>query len=187
MDLPDQRHRRSVRLKDYDYSQAGAYFITVCAHDRECLFGEIVDGGMRLNDWGRVVQEEWLDTAAHHQGVELDASVVMPNHFHGILVIHEGIARYAPTSGQFGKMTPGSLPAIIRSFKSATTKAISELRGTLAAPVWQRSFYEHVIRNETELNKAREYITNNPLKWDLDSENPVKTTPPRTDSLSGPK
>lgn len=174
---PDKHRRRSIRLKDYDYSQAGAYFVTICTYGKESIFGNVVDGEMQLNECGRVVEEEWVKTAEIRKNVELGVSVVMPNHFHGILAIVDdcrGTARCAPTVGnrRFAKMTSASLPAIIRSFKSAATKRINELRGTHNTPVWQRNYYEHVIRNEDDLDEIREYIVNNPLKWDLDSENP---------------
>jgi len=118
---------------------------------------------------------EWIKTADIRSNIELDVSVVMPNHFHGILTIVDhcrGTVHRAPTLEQFGKPTSGSLPTIVRYFKSAVTRRINELRGTPYTPVWQRNYYEHVIRNETDLNEIREYIINNPLKWDLDSENP---------------
>ena len=173
----NKHQRRSIRLKDYDYSQAGAYFVTMCTHKKECVLGNVINGEMQLNECGRAVKEEWVKTAEIRNNVELDVSVVMPNHFHGILAIVDdcrGTARCAPTVGnrQFGKMTSASVPAIIRSFKSAVSRRINELRGTPRTPIWQRNYYEHVIRNEDDLNEIREYIVNNPLKWDLDSENP---------------
>ncbi|MBI2907752.1 MAG: transposase [Chloroflexi bacterium] len=169
---PDH-HRRSIRLKDYDYAQGGAYYVTICTFNREPIFGEIVDYEMRLNDYGRVVEEEWLVAPNKRNDVELDAYVVMPNHFHGILLIdRRGTVHRAPTSERFGKPTSDSLPTIVRYFKSAVTRRIRVLRGDPAAVVWQRKYYEHVIRDETELNEKREYIVGNPLKWDLDSENP---------------
>ncbi len=168
-------HRRSVRLKDHDYSQAGAYFVTICTHEKECMFGRVIDGQMRLNEYGRIVEEEWVKTADIRSGVELDASVVMPNHFHGVLaIVHggRGTVHRAPTSERFGKPTSNSIPTIVGYLKSAVTRRINELRGTSRTPVWQRNYYEHVIRNEDDLNEIREYIVNNPLKWDLDRENP---------------
>ena len=179
---PDRYCRHSIRLNEYDYSQAGAYFVTICAHNRECVFGNVVKGEMRLNKYGRVVEAEWIETASIRNNVELDVFVVMPNHFHGVLVIVGGgrdtvgrdTARRAPTAinERFGKPTSGSLPTIVRSFKSAVTKRINELRGTPETPVWQRNYYEHVIRDEGDLNEIREYIMSNPLKWELDRENP---------------
>jgi len=170
----DIRHRRSLRLKGYDYKQAGVYFVSMCTLNRTCFFGDIVNGEMMLNAEGQIVAEEWIKTAEIRNNIELDEWVVMPNHFHGILVINEcrGTARRAPTVEQFGKPVPNSIPTIIRSFKSAVTKRINKLRNSPGAKIWQRNYYEHIIRNEDELNRIREYITNNPLKWEFDKENP---------------
>jgi putative transposase len=170
----DIHHRRSLRLKNYDYAQAGVYFVSICAQSRACLFGNIVNEEMVLNVVGKIVAEEWIKTVEIRNNIELDEWVVMPNHFHGILVINEcrGTARRAPTVEQFGKPVPGSIPTIIRSFKSAVTKRINELRKSPGAKIWQRNYYEHIIRDENELNRMREYITNNPLKWEFDKENP---------------
>jgi len=167
-------------LRGHDYSNRGAYFITVCAYNRECLFGEIMNDKMRLNEYGRIVDIEWAKTNNNRNNVVLDTYVVMPNHFHGILILSRGTARCTPTTKtgngrhyrKFGKMISGTLLAIIRSFKSAVTKHINGLGDKQGVPVWQRNYYEHVVRNEKELNQIREYIMNNPLKWELDEENP---------------
>lgn len=165
---PARHHRRSIRLKGYDYSQAGAYFVTICARDREYLFGEIVDGEMRLNGFGEMVREEWEKTADLREYVELGEWVVMPNHFHGIVIICRGTARRTPTVEQFGKPTVGTIPTIVRSFKSAVTKRINEKRATPGAPVWQRNYWEHIIRDEKSHSKISEYIANNPAQWAMD-------------------
>ncbi len=172
---PTPRHRRSLRLPGYDYSQTNAYFVTICAAQKKLLFGNIKDGVMRLSMAGRIAAAEWLKTADLRPSVALDQFIVMPNHFHGILWIdaeHKGTARCAPTAQQFGQVVYGSLPAIIRAFKSATTKHINIFRQVPGAQVWQRGYYEHVIRNEKSLERIREYIENNPLSWELDRENP---------------
>ena len=171
----DIHHRRSIRLDGYDYTQAGAYFITICTYERECLFGNVVEGNMQPNDLGRIVADEWVKTADIRPEIGLDAWVVMPNHFHGIVVMinGRGTARRAPTTEQFGKPVAGSIPTIIRSFKSAATKRINEFRHTPGMPVWQRNYFEHIIRNKTALAKIREYIINNPQQWELDRENPT--------------
>jgi putative transposase len=176
---PDKHYRRSVRLMGYDYAQEGAYFVTICTQNRTCLFGEVVNSEMRLTDFGAVAQTEWLRTAELRSNVALDAFVVMPNHVHGVVVIvgdEEGTARRAPTikAEQFGKPAHGSLPTIVRAFKSAVTKRINEMRGTPGASVWQSRYYEHVIRNEDELHRVRRYIIDNPLRWELDTENPSR-------------
>ncbi|MBM3155975.1 MAG: transposase [Chloroflexi bacterium] len=166
--------RRSICLKDYDYSQEGAYFVTICMQDKVCVLGEVVNGEMQLNKYGQVVDGCWLEIPRHFQDIGIDAFVVMPNHVHGIAMIIDkcrGTACRAPTE-KFGHPTPKSLPTIIRSFKSAVTNRINALRGTPGAPFWQRNYYEHVIRNETDFNDIRQYILDNPIKWDMDEENP---------------
>jgi putative transposase len=168
-------HRRSIRLPEYDYSHPNSYFVTICATERRCLFGMIRAGEARLSTAGQVVEEEWLRTAQVRPYVALDEFVIMPNHFHGILAIakaHEGTARRAPTGQQFGRPIGASLPSIMGAFKSAVARRINLDLGTPGAPVWQRNYYEYVIRDEPARNRIREYIINNPLSWDLDRENP---------------
>ena len=189
---PTRHHRRSIRLKGYDYTQPGAYFVTICTHERTCLFGEVVDGVMVLNAYGRIAQACWESIPDHFPHVQLDAVVIMPNHMHGIIWIVDddgnttcgggrGTARRAPTTTttteRFGAPVPGSLPTIIRSFKSAVTKHINAHRGTPGAPVWQRNYYEHIIRNEQALNAIRRYIAENPLRWHLDRYNSAAVGP----------
>jgi len=172
---PERHHRRSIRLKGYDYTQLGAYFVTIVTRDRTCLFGEIAEGAVRLNQMGHIVRECWLAIPDHFPHAMLDEFVVMPNHVHGIIVLNgtENVgARHAvPLPEQFGKPIPGSIPTIIRSFKSAVTKRINDHRGTPGVPVWQRNYYEHIIRNEDDLEAIRRYIACNPLRWHLDREN----------------
>lgn len=182
----DKHHRRSIRLKDYDYSQKGAYFVTLCTIHREWLFGDVDDGEMIHNEYGRLVQQEWLQTAVLRPNVELDAFVVMPNHLHGIIVITDscltnaklggvGAQHAAPlqvsASSRSMKVVPGSLGAIVRGFKSAVTRQINLLRNTPSAPVWQQNYYEEIIRNQPMLDNIRQYIDLNPLNWHNDSEN----------------
>lgn len=178
---PQKHHRRSIRLKGYDYTQPGAYFITICTQDRAHLFGEVVDREMRLNDAGRIVREEWFKTAQLRPYVRLDENefVVMPNHVHGIIWIVDDVGatrRVAPTTdaAPHGPKS-GSIGAIIGQFKSAATKSINALRGIPGAPGWQRNYYEHIIRDEDALNRIRAYILTNPLRWALDRENPART------------
>jgi putative transposase len=168
---PEIHRRRSIRLKDYDYSQAGAYFVTICAWNKDCIFGDVENAEIRMNECGQVVRNEWLHTENIRSNVELDAFIVMPNHVHGILVIVEGgrgVLQYAP-SKKCGFSSPSqTLGSIIRGLKSSATKIINQIRNSHGVPVWQRNYYEHIIRNETELNKIREYIINNPLNWKTD-------------------
>ncbi|MGI6604111.1 MAG: transposase [bacterium] len=185
--MNEERRRRSIRLKGYNYSQPGAYFITICTHDRECLFGAIFGGEMQLNDWGVITERCWTEIPSHFPNVALDAFVVMPNHVHGIIVIRKrnapvGARHAVPLQStgifqtcieQFGRPVSGSIPTIIRSFKAAVTRQINELRGTPGVPIWQRNYYEHVIRDEESLDRIREYVAGNPAQWDQDSENPA--------------
>ena len=177
----DQHHRRSIRLPGYDYAQVGAYFVTLCTHQREWLFGEVVDGEMQLNAFGCVVEEEWFASAHIRQEIELDAFVVMPNHIHGIVWI--AIPTTDRSAGQISGRSPGqnrprgpaphSLGAFVAGYKSAVTKRINARRNTPATLVWQRNYYEHVIRDKTALDAIRTYIASHPFHWAADRYNPV--------------
>ncbi len=162
---PDVHHRRSIRLQDYDYAQSGAYFVTICAFQRECLFGEIMNGEMNLNEMGDIAVTTWKWLATHYPYVELDEWVVMPNHLHGIIVRDD--------RGGLQTENPKPLGGLIGAFKTVSTKGINQLRNNPGCPVWQRNYYERVIRNERELATVRQYIVNNPMKWALDKDNPV--------------
>ena len=170
----DKRYRRSIRLRHYDYAQAGAYFVTICTRDKASVFGHVTDREMYLNVFGEAVQACWNDLPRHYSYVELDAFMVMPNHVHGIIVLDDSSdlgagLRPAPTIvNRYG------LPEIIRAFKAFSSRRINGLRGTPGIPIWQRNYYEHVIRNEYDLSEIREYIVHNPMKWDLDTENPER-------------
>jgi REP element-mobilizing transposase RayT len=174
---PEKHHRRSIRLKDYDYSQSGAYFITICTHNRECLFGEIVNVGMILNEFGKIAWEEWDNNAKIRKNLVQDEYVVMPNHVHGILFILDendigATRRVAPTERLSG-LASGSIGAIIGQFKSIVTKRVNSIRGTPGLDIWQRNYHEHVIRDKDELLEIREYIANNPIRWAEDENNPI--------------
>jgi putative transposase len=168
------------------------YFVTICAQGRESLFGEITDGEMVLNGFGGIVREEWLRSAEIRKEIILDEFVVMPNHFHGIIMITGMVGAHggAPnTTGVAGHGHDGvsdekgarraplraskSLGSFIAGFKSAVTKRINHLRENPGCPVWQRNYFERVIRNVREFAAIREYIANNPVKWAMDKENPA--------------
>ena len=179
---PFIHHRRSIRLQGYDYSRSGTYFVTLCTQNRQCLFGEIVNGQMRLNDAGRMVADSWEWLAEQYDHVSLDEYVIMPNHAHGIIVINDdrrggshcrGGSRTAPTATRTAPTTGKRKPIgrLIGAFKTVTTKHINELRETPGRKLWQRNYWEHIVRNESELNRIREYIRNNPGQWELDSLN----------------
>ena len=176
---------RCPRLRGYDYAQPGAYFITVCTYQRECLLANVVDGAMILNLPGRLVHEAWLGLPDHYPHVGLDVFVIMPNHLHGIIVFSgDGVeAGLKPAS-----TVRHALPEVVRGFKTFSSRRINAWRQTPGTPVWQRNYYEHVIRNERELDKIREYIATNPLRWALDRENPQRTgRPDEEDILFGLK
>ena len=171
--------RRSIRLENYNYSMSGAYFITIVTSKRVHLFGEILRSEMDLNSLGQIVLNQWLKSAEIRREIEIDEFIIMPNHFHGIVVIqndlatdHPGDRPVAPT-GQTLPVGPqkASLGALIAGFKTACTTEINHMRNTPKSPVWQRNYYERVIRNQRELDAFREYIQNNPLSWQEDPEN----------------
>ena len=142
--LPGGLHRRSIKLTEYDYSQSNAFFVTICAANRALIFGKVVDGAVIHSEAGEIVTEEWQKTEELRTYLKLDLFVVMPNHFHGILLIEGqkgGTARRAPTKQRFGQPEPDSLPTIIGAFKSAVTKRINILRHAPGAVVWQRNYY----------------------------------------------
>lgn len=191
---PLRHHRRSIRLKGYDYASAGAYFVTMCVHGRECVLGEVVEGEMRLNDFGLAANACWHGLPRHFCNVAVDALIIMPNHIHGIVVLVEGAlgkgeAFAVQEPGISGPLPanasplrpigtqPGSLGAIIQNFKSIAARKINALRGTPGLQVWQRNYYEHIVRDERELNAIRQYIADNPLKWALDRDNPATACP----------
>ncbi len=172
------RGRRSIRLKGYDYSKSGIYDITICAHGRICLFGEIERKQMILNQLGRLVNEDWQKLKKHWPHVDLMECIVMPNHLHGILVIKAeklrglGTINRAPTNKveMFGKPTEGSIPTILRLFKAGITRQVGEstaMRG-IYGRIWQKGYYEHIIRSEEELRARILYIKDNPKNWDKD-------------------
>jgi len=172
---PKIHHRRSIRLKGYDYSQAGAYFVTIVAYQRECLFGEVGDGEIVLNDYGLIVQKEWERSEEIRNEVELGIYVVMPNHLHGIVILKNdtvvGATGRSPLQQPRGP-EPKSLGALMAGFKSSVTKQINIIRDTPGHPVWQRNYYESIIRNEREMDRLHRYIEFNPSQWMDDNENP---------------
>ena len=178
--------RRNLRLRDYDYAQAGFYFVTICVQYRQCLFGEIIDGTMQLNSAGILVKKAWLELPRHYPHVVLDQFTIMPNHFHGIVTLTDadtvvaGLkpdvrAGFKPDVRAGLKPAPTKrheFPEIIRAFKTFSARHINEMRQTPGTSVWQRNYYEHVIRNEADYERIAEYVENNPAKWEEDSLHP---------------
>jgi putative transposase len=192
-----RHHRRSIRLPNYDYTQAGAYYITIVTHNRELLFGEVINGEMKLSNLGQIAQREWERLPKRFKQIELGAFIIMPDHIHGIIIIidvngsrgttdlsrHDDpqIPRRAPTdlanpatTERFGKPVSGSIPTIVRSYKSAVALRINYARPGDSTPVWQKNYYEHVIRNESDMQAKWDYIESNPSNWEHDDENPRK-------------
>jgi REP element-mobilizing transposase RayT len=177
---PEKHDRQSIRLRDFDYSQPGAYFITCVTHRRQCILGEVVGGETRLSAAGEVVWDTWNSLPARYPEIELGAAVVMPNHFHGIIqiavgAIHElpqpvGAVHEPPLQQPRRRMT---LPLVMGYFKMNSAKRINELRCSTGLPVWQHNYYEHIIRNDDEHQKIHLYIDANPANWAEDEENPL--------------
>ncbi|MEW6203649.1 MAG: transposase, partial [bacterium] len=180
---PKIHKRCSIRLWGHDYSEEGAYFVTICAKNKKYIFGKIVDCEMILNKYGQVVYDEWFRSVTIRHKIEMDEFVIMPNHIHGIVIIHndnfQSNGNCDKNVGAHGRAPlhrkPKSLGSFVAGFKSATTKQINILRKTPGAPVWQRNYYERVIRNDDELAHITEYIMNNTIWWHLDRENPDRT------------
>jgi REP element-mobilizing transposase RayT len=191
---PDEKKRRSVRLRGYDYAFRGFFFVTICTHNKQPSLARIIDYQAQLSEIGKVVAECWKQIPVHFPRVRLDEWIIMPNHMHGILILkypgsvnarasnntgaskNEGTACRRPTNlgalasyetvfEEFGRPVAASLATIVRSFKSAVSKKVREEFGTANLPVWQRSYFEHVIRDEDSLNKIRNYIWENPIQW----------------------
>ena len=229
---PDMHHRRSIRLKDYDYSRPGAYFITICTHNRECVFGEITVGKMTFNEFGKIANQFWVDIGNRFPNVELDEFVIMPNHVHGILVFTASVgAGFTPARASAGRATTGratagrattgratagrattgratagratagrattgrattgrattgrattgratvgratarvapTLGQIVGAYKSVVSNEclkIYKSKNLYLGKLWQRNYYEHIIRDQNDLNRIRKYIMENPLKW----------------------
>ena len=180
---PDIHHRSSVRLKEYDYSLNGLYFITVCAQDKKCLFGKITDGTMRLNDAGRIVEVELMKTPQIRPNMVIHEHIIMPNHIHFIIQITHRRGGLNPPDNinetnvinimgneQRGCIQGGFNPplqyantigSMVRGFKSTVTKQIGH-------SIWQRNYYEHIIRNQHSYEEISDYIITNPLRWEKD-------------------
>lgn len=159
---PKIHHRRSIRLQGYDYGQSGAYFITLCTHNKECWFGEIRDSQMRLNQLGKIIAQEWLRTPEIRPEIILDEWIIMPNHLHGIIIITNSVGAH--------RRAPNPQNSIIAGFKSATTKRINKQRETPGTPLWQRNYYESILLDTEHFENVRRYICTNPLRWKNDSK-----------------
>ena len=167
----DGPKRRSIRLRGYDYSTPGAYFITACTHNRLLLFGRVVDGKVEANRIGAVVEDCWSKLPDHYDHVAIDAFILMPNHIHGVItIVGAGLKPALPATIDPKRH---GVPEIVRAFKTFSARRINQMRASTGAPVWQRGFYDHVIRGEDELDRVRTYIMDNPRRWHEDADNPA--------------
>ncbi|MGA7578674.1 MAG: transposase [Desulfobaccales bacterium] len=177
--IPNPPRRVSLRLSGFNYSQEGAYFVTIAVKGRQYLFGNIVDNEMNLNGFGKIAAAGWDNLSSHYNtAIELDAFTVMPNHIHGIIIITRECefeflsGSPIKTGGETPPLQkPPALGQIVGYYKFHCTVGINALRKTAGAGVWQRGYYEHVIRDDRSLNRVREYIASNPQRWHLDREN----------------
>lgn len=162
---PNRHHRRSIRLPGYDYARVGAYFITICTHGRARLFGQVARGAMVLSELGQIAEDEWRRAPALRPNVALDAFVVMPDHMHAVVVIERQTSDCAgrPTAFHSPSQTVG---AIVRGYKAAVTRRINDARGVAPSPLWLRNYYEHIVRDDADLDRIRRYIANNPARWE---------------------
>ncbi len=174
-------HRRSIRLPEYDYSQSGIYFVTICCYQKQRYFGEINGKRMSLSTIGQMAKTCWLEIPKHFSNVKLNEFIIMPNHMHGLIQIDDyvenvGAQHVVPlrdktlkSQNKFQHIIPRSLGVIIRGYKSTVTNSCRV--NNLANIIWQRNYYERIIRNDDELNRVREYIKNNPVNWQTDRNN----------------
>ena len=152
-------HRRSIRLPGHDYGSPGAYFVTVCA--RTHLFGQVRAGSVTLSRYGEITSRCWAEIPNHFPHVRIDVFLVMPDHIHGILFL----SRREASAAAVGRISPGSLGVVIRSFKSAVAFRINALRGPRVGGIWQRNYFDQIIQNHDDLERVRAYIQNNPARW----------------------
>jgi putative transposase len=161
------RQRKSPRLKNYDYSQSGAYFVTICTEGRQHLFGEVENSAMQISQTGQLCIEHWDDLPKHFPSIELDGFVVMPNHVHGILLLTEHPV--GTTSMQSARPTKRpKLGTVIATYKAAVTRHVHRLN-LLEGQIWQDRYNDHIIRNERSLNYVRNYVATNPERWEQDT------------------
>jgi len=202
MTLYKHKYRvETTRLKGWDYSSNGYYFVTICTHNRDHLFGEIENGEMMLNEYGKIVEECWFDLPNHYDNLRLDTFVIMPNHIHGIMIIDNNTdtviveTGFKPVSTTTPQTTPVPFARIqpiemetgfkpvstttkrhglfefVRALKTFSARQINKNRNSIGESVWQSRFYDRIIRNETELSNIRHYVVHNPLKWENDKLN----------------
>ena len=172
--------RRTIRFQGFDYSQAACYFVTICSKDNRCIFGQVVDTRMQWNSLGTIVEECLVAVPLHFNNTEIPVHSIMPNHLHAIVVLRANASTVGPAKASnmhaesFAAPVTGSIPTIVRSFKSAVTRAARAAFRKPSLDVWQRNYFERVIRSDDEFRKTWQYICENPARWDFDPENPQK-------------
>jgi putative transposase len=159
------RCRKRTRLKEYNYCSTGSYFVTICTKKHKCIFGDVLNRSMVLNQFGTIAKNTWLDIPNHHTNVQIDSFVIMPNHLHGIIRIKPFVGNGPARSNA------NYLSVVIGSYKSSVTRQINRLNSIVF--YWQKSFYDHIIRSRFTLRKIQNYIANNPAMWDTDENNPI--------------
>lgn len=171
---PSAWHRRSIRLAHHDYRSPSAYFVTICTRGRDCVLGEVKDAEVHLTAMGCIARACWLEIPGHVEGAELDAFVVMPNHLHAILLLGERAEPSMPGEEfhgeRFGHSRAGTLSSVVRSYKAATTRRVRTAAGDQTLQLWQRGFFERVVRSAGELTRFWRYIEANPGRWQVDPE-----------------
>lgn len=162
--------RKKLRLENYDYRSPGAYFVTICTQGHQSALGKIVDQNVELTWKGEIAQDLWAEIPLHFSYVNLDEFVVMPNHLHGILWIEEQNDSIPSLRKNPNSVNPqaGSLSVIVRSFKSAVTRKVNQTSHTRGRGFWQRSFHDHILRDDQDLDEHRKYILENPIRWKMD-------------------
>lgn len=182
---PERHRRRSIRAKGHDYAGGGTYFLTLCTEGRADMFGRVVRGAMEMNTCGEIVWEEWLRSARIRAGIKLVAGVVMPNHLHGIIVLEgDGVNPIpAPASDGPGALDEPdtrlrrparSLGSFVAMFKATTTRRVNDVLETPGTRLWQRNYHEHIVRSDAAMARIVNYVLTNPLRWDLDGDNPAR-------------
>jgi REP element-mobilizing transposase RayT len=175
----EKLNRRSIRIKGYDYSQSGGYFVTICTKNRQTLLGRINEGKTELSPFGEIAKKEWILSSTIRREILLDEFIIMQNHVHGIIFIRNienmpvGATGRSPLQKNSSGPQKRSLASFVAGFKSAVTIKIRKLAANPNFSLWQRNYYEHVIRNEIDLEEVREYIQTNPLKWLEDENHPA--------------
>ncbi|HYL82626.1 MAG TPA: transposase, partial [Candidatus Angelobacter sp.] len=172
-DLSELPNRKSLRMRGYDYSRAGAYFVTICSHHHHCTLGSVVGGHTPLTSIGKIVLEVWNALPERFPGLILDEFAIMPNHLHGVLgFVGAGLAPPVSTSSPPLSLHY-SLADVVGAFKSISTIRVNRGLGQKGKPLWQRGYYEHIIRSGEDLKNIQRYIMENPMMWALDRENPA--------------